>query len=77
MVQKDYSEIVSLYLVIEKCLIILCKDKMIITEEIFNKLEAQYSEKKLVFLPRIILDSATPESVKESLREAGIRIMNE
>ena len=33
----DYSEIVSLYLVIEKCLIILCKDKMIITEEIFNK----------------------------------------
>ena len=33
----DYSEIVSLYLVIEKCLLILHKDKMIINEEIFNK----------------------------------------
>ena len=45
--------------------------------EIFKKLEGQALEKRRVFLPRIILDSTAPESLKESLREAGIRIMNE
>ncbi len=46
-------------------------------EEIFRKLEAQYAEKGLTLLPRIILSPETPDSVKEALSEAGIRIMNE
>ena len=46
-------------------------------DETFRKLEAQYAEKGLTLLPRIILNLGTSESVKEALSEAGIRIMNE
>ena len=44
--------------------------------ETFRKLEAQAEERKLLFRPRVNLAPETPGAVKDSLREAGIRIMN-
>ncbi|MBR0204835.1 MAG: DUF4422 domain-containing protein [Synergistaceae bacterium] len=44
--------------------------------ETFRKLEAEAEERNLLFRPRINFAQDTPDSIKESLREAGIRIMN-
>ena len=42
--------------------------------ELLNRLEAQAVKQNRLFIPRIILSAKTPESVKESLIESGVRI---
>jgi len=44
-------------------------------QELLSRLEAQAKENNRLFMPRIILSAKTPESVKESLIESGVRIL--
>ena len=44
-------------------------------EEIMPALKVETTKEGREFLPRIVLSSGTPESVKESLRESGVRVL--